>query len=304
MIIVPGSINADLLFPVVKLPAPGETVLCPDYSMAPGGKGSNQATAAAKAGAQVRFIGHVGDDAYGPVVKQMIADAGVDVTGLVTSPKPTAIAVIGVDRAGENQIIVASGANLDTGPDQLDPSILGPGITVLCQNEIRTEATFAMLRLAAAAGARTILNLAPAAPVPDDVFEVLDVLVVNELEAEAAAGGTGRPEDLATGLARRFDMAVVVTLGGEGAIAATRDAAWRIGAMRIDPVDTTGAGDAFTGILAACLDRGLDLPASLHHAAVGAALACEKLGAQSAQPMLAAIEARLGELAPPASASW
>ena len=175
---------------------------------------------------------------------------------------------------------------------------------MLCQNEIRTEATFAMVRLAAAAGARTILNLAPAAPVPDDVFEVLDVLVVNELEAEAAAGGAGRPEDLATDLARRFDLAVVVTLGGEGAIAATRDAAWRVGAMRIDPVDTTGAGDAFTGILAACLDRGLDLPTALHHAAVGAALACEKLGAQSAQPILAAIEARLGELAPPAPANW
>ena len=114
MLIVPGSINADLLFKVEHLPRPGETVLCPGYVMAPGGKGANQAAAAAKAGAEVVFVGHVGDDAYGPVVRGLLEEAGVDCAQLRVSSRPTAIAVIGVDAAGENAIIVASGANLDT----------------------------------------------------------------------------------------------------------------------------------------------------------------------------------------------
>lgn len=299
MIIVPGSINADLLFPVRTLPAPGETVLCPSYTMAPGGKGANQAAAAAKAGASVRFVGHVGQDAYGPVVRQMLADAGVEVAGLVDSPRPTAIAVIGVDEKGENQIIVASGANLDTHAKQVPDALLIPGNTVLCQNEIRTEESFAALRQAHGRGARTILNLAPAAPVPADILDLLDVLVVNELEAQAAAGGQGDPATLATGLARRHGVTVVVTLGAQGAIAARADAFLQVGALKVTPVDTTGAGDAFTGVLAAYLDRGQDLDIALHRAAVGAALSCERLGAQSAQPTFDEIEARAGDLAMP-----
>ena len=275
-------------------------MLCPSYTMAPGGKGSNQAAAAAKAGAMVRFFGHVGDDAYGPVVRQLLADAGVDVGGLATSKRPTAIAVIGVDAHGENQIIVASGANLDTAASQLPNDLLVPGSTVLCQNEIRTEESFAAVRLAHDNGVRAILNLAPAAPLPDEVLDLLDVLVVNELEAQAAAGGSGDPLQLARDLAIRHDLIVVVTLGQQGAIAATADGSvLRVDALRIRPVDTTGAGDAFTGILAAWLDQGQPIELALHRAAVGAALACERLGAQSAQPMLAEIEARAQELAMP-----
>ena len=300
MIIVPGSINADLLFPVQTLPAPGETVLCPSYTMAPGGKGANQAAAAAKAGAEVRFVGHVGDDAYGPVVRRLLADAGVDVAGLAISAKPTAIAVIGVDAKGENQIIVASGANLDTSAEQVPRDWLSPVTTVLCQNEIRTEQSFAALRLAHDAGARTILNLAPAAPIPNEVLDLLDVLVVNELEAQAAAGGVGAPERLARDLAKAHDLVVVVTLGGQGAIAADRTGRLlRVAALPIEPVDTTGAGDAFTGVLAARLDKGAALEVALHRAAVGAALACERLGAQSAQPTESEIEARAIDLAMP-----
>jgi ribokinase len=299
MIIVPGSINADLLFPVRSLPAPGETVLCPSYTMAPGGKGSNQAAAAAKAGADVRFVGHVGDDAYGPIVRQLLNDAGVDVEGLVTSDKPTAIAVIGVDEKGENQIIVASGANLATHAGQVPQDLLVPGNTVLCQNEIRTEESFAALRMAHGKGVRTILNLAPASPIPADVLDGLDVLVVNELEVQTAVGGSGDPRDLATTLAERHGLTVVVTLGSQGAIAATDGAVFQVGAMKIDPVDTTGAGDAFTGILAAYLDQGHPMEVALHRAAVGAALSCERLGAQSAQPMQSEIEARAADLPMP-----
>jgi ribokinase len=299
MIIVPGSINADLLFPVRRLPAPGETVLCPSYTMAPGGKGANQAAAAAKAGASVHFVGHVGKDAYGPIVRGLLAEAGVDVVGLIDSDRPTAIAVIGVDEKGENQIIVASGANLDTHAGQVPDELLQPGNTLLCQNEIRTEESFAALRRAHGKGVRTILNLAPAAPVPADVLDALDVLVVNELEAQAAAGGAGAPEKLATDLARRHGLTVVVTLGGQGALAASSAGLVRVGALAVTPVDTTGAGDAFTGVLAAFLDRGAELDVALQRAAVGAALSCERLGAQSAQPRLSEIEARAADLPMP-----
>src|SRR4051794_12410770 len=145
MIIVPGSVNADLLFKVAKLPKPGETVLCPSYVMAPGGKGANQAAAAAKAGARVAFIGHVGADAYGPVVRRLLEEADVDCALLAVSRRPTAIAVIGIEDSGENAIIVASGANLDTAAGQVTDAMLGAGATVLCQNEIRPAETFAAL---------------------------------------------------------------------------------------------------------------------------------------------------------------
>lgn len=302
MIIVPGSVNADLLFKVARLPRPGETVLCPGYVMAPGGKGANQAAAAAKAGADVRFVGHVGDDAYGPVLRGLLQDAGVGCELLAVSRRPTAIAVIGVDEAGENAIIVGSGANLDTAAHQIPDALLGPGTTVLCQNEIRSEETFTALVRARARGARTILNMAPAGPVPAEMLRALDILVVNELEAEIVAGAPGEgPEAAARLLAGRHGLTCIVTLGGAGCLAVARDEAWRVPALPIRPVDTTGAGDAFVGALAAWLDGGAPLPDALRAASVAAACACEAVGAQTAQPRRAVIEARLPDL-PPATA--
>jgi ribokinase len=299
MLLVLGSINADLLFKVERLPRPGETVLCPGYERAPGGKGANAAAAAARAGAEVRFVGHVGDDAYGPVVRGELAAAGVDVSMLRVSRRPTAIAVIGVDEAGENAIIVGSGANLDTAAAQIDDALLRPGVSLLCQNEIRPEQSWAMLGRGRDRGARTILNLAPAGPVPAATLSAVDVLVVNELEAEMAAGGGGdSPPQLARTLARRHGLTCVITLGAAGAIAVSPKAGWRAPPLRVTPVDTTGAGDCFTGVLAACLDRDMVLPEALRRACVAAGLACEKVGAQSAQPTAAQIEARLGELPP------
>jgi ribokinase len=299
MLLVLGSINADLLFKVATLPSPGETVLCPGYSFAPGGKGANQAAAAAKAGAEVRFVGHVGDDAYGPIVKGLLADAGVDTDHLAVSPRPTAIAVIGVDEEGENAIIVASGANLDTSAGQVPDGDLGPGMTVLCQNEIRLAESLAALRRGHAAGARTILNLAPAAAVPAGALGTLDVLIVNELEARAAAGtAAGAPETVARDLAERHGLVCVVTLGKAGALGIGRGEAWRIPVLPISPIDTTGAGDAFSGVLAAGLDTGLPLEDALRRASVAAALACEQVGAQSSQPTAAMIDARLPQLPP------
>jgi ribokinase len=298
MIVVFGSLNVDLLFRLEALPRPGETVLCPGYEVAPGGKGANQATAAARAGAAVRMIGHVGSDGFAAVARAALAAAGVDATGIKTSTRPTGIAVIAIDRAAENQIMVASGANLDACADDVGDDLLAPGVTVLCQNEVPQTATAALLRRAAARGARTILNLAPAAAVPAAVLRSVDVLVVNEVEARALVGGSEAPATLARELAARHALTCVVTLGARGALAAGPQGELRIGALPVTAVDTTGAGDAFVGALAAALDLGHALDAALARASVAAGLACTKVGAQASQPSAAEIEARLTELPP------
>jgi ribokinase len=305
MILVFGSLNADLVFQVDALPRPGETVLCPGYALAPGGKGANQAAAAAKAGASVRMVGHLGDDSFGDFLRHGLVRAGVDCAGVAIADAATGVAVIGVERGGENQIIVGSGANLTTRADQVADADLRPGVTLLCQNEVDPGATFALVERAAKQGARTILNLAPAAPVPASVLDAIVVLVVNEIEAAMAAGDrTGdrekEPQALAVDLATRHDLTCVVTLGAAGAIARGPAGGWRIGSLPVEPVDTTGAGDAFVGVLAAALDRGLELPDALRRASVAAGLACSRLGAQTSQPTSAEIDARLPDLAPAA----
>jgi ribokinase len=301
MLLVFGSINVDMLFKVEALARPGETVLCPGYELAAGGKGANQAAAAARAGAEVRLVGHVGADSFGAFARSALASAGVDAAHVGTSDKATGIAVIGIDRAAENQIMVASGANLDTGAEHVADADLGHGVTVLCQNEVRGAATFALLERARARGARTILNLAPAGDVPPAVLRRLDILVVNEIEARAVVGGAGPgdPAALARDLAGRYSLTCVVTLGAAGALAIGPQSAQRIAALSITPVDTTGAGDAFVGVLAAGLDQGHELTAALARASVAAGLACTKVGAQTSQPTAAEIEARLGELPAP-----
>jgi ribokinase len=297
MLLVFGSLNADLLFQVEALPRPGETVLCPGYRLAAGGKGANQAAAAAKAGGAVRMVGQVGGDSFGRFLREVAAAAGVDGAGIATSERATGIAVIGVDRLAENQIIVASGANLDSDARQVEDRELAPGVTVLCQNEIRPEATFALLERAKALGARTILNLAPAGEVPARVLDALDLLVVNEIEAAMAAGARADPAVLARDLALRHGLTCVVTLGSRGALAIGPDGGYRVEALTVEAVDTTGAGDAFTGVLAAALDQGISLPDALRRASVAAGLACTRIGAQTSQPTVAAIEAGLARLA-------
>jgi ribokinase len=298
MLLVFGSLNADMLFEVHALPRPGETVLCPGYRLAAGGKGANQAAAAAKAGARVRMVGHLGDDGFGRFARATLEAADVDCSGVRVSKKATAIAVIGVDRRGENQIIVASGANLDTHASQVSGPELSPEVTLLCQNEIAPEATFELIARARTRGARTILNLAPASPLPPAVLTALDMLVVNEIEAAAAGGESGEPAAMARTLAGRHGLICVVTLGAQGAIAVGPDQAWRVGSLAVEPVDTTGAGDAFVGVLAAALDQRRRLPDALRRASIAAGLACTRIGAQTSQPAEAEIEGRLGELAP------
>ncbi len=303
MIVVFGSINADLVMAVETLPRAGETVLCPSYQVAPGGKGANQAAAAARAGAKVAMFGQVGADGFGDLVVQALADAGVDTGGVLRARAPTACAAIGVDKDGENQIIVASGANLQARADQVPDALLGPETTLVLQLEVPIEEIAALTARARRAGTRIILNAAPAGPVPEAVLRSLDVLVVNGIEAEAlcqgiGGQGTGGPEAAAMSLAETFGVMSVVTLGGEGARAFGPEGAWSVDALRITPVDTTGAGDAFVGVLAASLDSARRFEQSLHRASVGAGLACLAEGAQAALADGAAIDERLSDLAP------
>ncbi len=298
MIVVFGSINADLIMAVDALPGAGETVLCPSYRVAPGGKGANQAAAAARAGAEVAMFGRVGADGFGDLAVQALTDAGVDTAGVLRAPVPTGCAAVGVDKAGENQIIVASGANLRARADQVPDAVLGRGTTLVLQLEVPVGEVAAMTARAARAGARIILNAAPAGPAPDALLAGADVLVVNGIEAEALCRGTAGPEAAARTLAETLGVICAVTLGGEGARAFGPEGAWSVDALPIAPVDTTGAGDAFVGVLAAALDRGRRFEESLHRASVGAGLACLAEGAQSALADEAAIDERLADLAP------
>lgn len=303
MIIVFGSLNMDLVLSVPAIPRPGETVLCAEYVTKPGGKGCNQAVAAARAGGSVAMAGQVGDDAFGRALIDRLASEGVETGRIRRSGRPTGIACINVDVGGENAIAVASGANLDAKADQLAGDALGPDTVLVLQMEVPAVENWAAVERVKAAGGRAILNLAPAAPVPRESLAAIDLLIVNEIEARMIAGEfglpTGVPEDAARSLAEMADLACVVTLGGQGALAVEAGQIWRVDSMAIDPVDTTGAGDAFTGVLAAAFDVRHPLPEALHRANVGAALACMALGAQESLPDAEAIARHMDRVPPP-----
>ena len=306
MIVVFGSMNADLLFNVDALPRAGETVLCPGHRAVAGGKGLNQAVAAARANtdpaASVQMVGRVGPDGFAPLALQALKDAGVGTEAITESTLPTGCAAVIVDRAGENQITVASGANTDLPPEALPEEWLGPETVLVLQMEVPLESNWAVARRAKARGARVVLNLAPAKPAPAALLPSFDLLVFNEIEAGMLAGAQGLDaasgEEAGRAIAARFGVTTVVSLGSAGAAAFAPDAAWRCGALAIEPVDTVGAGDAFVAGLALGLAAGAPLPAMLHRASVVGGLACLVEGAAPAMPSAAEIEARLGELPP------
>ncbi len=301
MIVVFGSINVDLVVRVATLPRPGETVLAPGYEAVPGGKGANQAVAAARAGARTRMVGCVGRDGFAAPALAALRGAKVDVSAVTPVDAPTGCAMVCVDADGRNQIAVASGANRRVRAAQVDDALLGPESTLVLQLEVDLDQTWAVARRGRKLGARVVLNSAPAAPVPAQAA-ALDVLVTNEVEAPmlAAAGGLAADEPVAAArnIASAWNVTTIVTLGGDGAWAFEGGAEWRIGALSGAVVDTTAAGDAFVGVLAAALDAGEALPAALCLASVAGGLACQALGAQPSLPDKAAIDAALAGLAP------
>jgi ribokinase len=288
-IVVAGSANMDLVGLAERLPLPGETVLGDEFVMAPGGKGANQAIAAALAGGHTCFLGAIGSDAFGVTLNARLAAAGIDMTHVRTSYGTSGVAVIMVDRAGENSIVVAPGAN-STFSDLTDAErrVIADGDVLLCQQEIPLRTVSAALRTARAGGTRTILNAAPARELPPDLLAEVDLLVVNQHEAEAIAGREAPDLSALLALVPR----VVLTLGGAGSHYADREGRdERIPAFAVDVVDTTAAGDAYTGALAVAWGEGRDLVDAVRWASAAGAACVRKVGAANALPTRAEINA-------------
>jgi len=290
MVVVFGSINLDLVAQVTRMPLPGETVRGQAFATAPGGKGANQALAAARAGASVKMFGAVGRDAFGAAALANLEASGVDLTGVIAVDTATGIAMIHVDAYGENAITVVAGANDGAHAGQVPDEALRPDAVLVMQLEVPLAEVMALA--GRARGTRIVLNAAPAQALPDELLRMIDTLIVNETEAAFAAADLGlpaEPEQFALEASARYRCPVVVSLGSRGAIAAREGELIRIAAPAMDVVDTTGAGDALVGAVAAALDRGVSLRQALAEGVAAGSLACTRRGAQAALPTPAEI---------------
>jgi ribokinase len=292
-IAVVGSASMDIVAFVERAPASGETVMGTGSKLGPGGKGANQAIAAARLGAHVAFIGAVGDDAYGDALREALADAGVDATRLRTLEGPSGTAHIVVEHGGANRIVVVPGANGRlAGLVDADRATIGEADLLLLQLEVPLETVIEAARMARAAGTRVVLTPAPARRLPDELLELVDVLVPNEHEAVQVAGVLGVDEAIEALVARVPD--VVVTLGEQGGIHAARGAEReRFAAPVVEAVDTTAAGDTFVGALALSLGEGRAWPEALARASAAAALSVGRPGASESMPDARELETAL-----------
>lgn len=292
-----GSVNVDLIVRVERLPEPGTTVTGGVFERQSGGKGANQAVAAARAGARVHFIGAIGDDEIGRSARAVLRAEGIDAAGLATLARvPTGVALIIVDRHGENQIAVASGANVRLDADLVQAGLAGirpaPGGVCLLGFEVPDEALVAAGRWAADRGLTIIVNPAPARPIPAALLALRPILTPNEAEALQLTGAS----DAASAGARLAEITsapVIVTLGAEGVLLVDRGRSSRFASYPVHPVDSTGAGDAFNGILAARLASAAQLGDAIDWAMIGAALSTLSVGAQAGMPTLEQITAHV-----------
>lgn len=307
MITVFGSLNVDYVFQVAQLPAPGETVLATNMEVLPGGKGGNQALAAAKAGAKVHMVGAVGKDGLGAIAIAGLMAAGVNTSAVTQSLKPTGTAAINVDAAGENAITVSAGANLEATGESLDASQLNPQTTLLLQMEVSMSAMTDLIQQCRAVVANIVWNLAPMQRIELTVLQQVDYLIVNEGElAQLHAdlhNGSDSGDSASTGAEQQAQdvvaltgQSIVVTLGADGTLAVHENSVLRVPALPISPIDTVGAGDAFTGAFTAALDAGETFLQAMRWGNVAGGLACLETGAQSALPTRALILERLAEL--------
>jgi len=280
-VLVLGSANLDLVVTSERHPEPGETLIGGDYSEHPGGKGLNQAVASARAGATTRFVAAVGADSAGDVLLGVADDAEIDTNGVVTVNRPTGRALIVVSASGENSIVVVPGANtLCPTASAIDTDVL------VAQLEVPIEVVTSSFVAARDAGATTVLNPAPATPLPPELLAVVDVIVPNEHEVDLLGGVDAL---LASGVG-----AVVVTLGERGARVHTEGRVAQVDSLTVDAVDTTGAGDTFTGYLAAGLSEGLDLVTAATRGCAAGALAATRAGAVPSIPSRAEVDAVSG----------
>jgi len=305
-ILVVGSVNMDIVALVQRLPTPGETVTGGTLLINHGGKGANQAVAARRLGADVRFIGCVGDDTFGPQLRQGLAAEGIGVDGLATlAGINSGTALIVVDAAGRNQIAVASGANTRLTVDWIArfAEDIAWAQVVICQLEVPLDTVLWTLHTARQQGAVTILNPAPAQPLPPEIWPLVDYVTPNEIEAAHVSGlalsGPSAAGQVAQALlARGPRMVVILTLGEYGAFIATPDRMAHVPAFPVTAVDTTAAGDAFNGALAVALSEGRPVELAVRFANAAAGLACTQPGAQNSLPVRVQVDALLAAQSP------
>jgi ribokinase len=296
-VVVLGGLNMDLIVKVQRLPKPGETVAGDSLLRAPGGKGANQAVAAARLGAAVTMVGRVGRDSFGRELKRSLRDEGVVTRSIqVSAERSTGAALIEVDESGENSIAVASGANALVLADDLPRRAIRSADVVMAALEVPLDTIFDAFRLARSAGVGTVLNVAPAQPVPAALLELTDVVICNEHELAAMLGrpvGVDAEAAAARTLRTFADQLVVVTLGERGALAVSGDQTLEQRAFPVQAIDSTGAGDAFVAGFVCGSWWSDSVAAALRMGCAAGALATTTPGAQPAMPRLSAVRALL-----------
>jgi ribokinase len=293
-ILVIGSLNADLVVRAPRFPAPGETISGEDLAIIPGGKGANQAVAASRQGPSVAMVGRVGNDSFGPTLTQNLQKNIVDTTHVLIDKAATGTATIVVDANGQNSIVLSPGANGKVTPADVDAVPFQDADMLLLQLEIPLETVVHAARLARQNGLRVILNPAPARQLPDSLLADVDILVPNEGELQLLTGlpvtDAESTETAAKSLLTKGVGTVIVTLGEKGALLVTVEKVKHVPTFKVDVVDTTAAGDAFIGGLAAALLKSKSLEEAVRYGNASGALAATKFGAQPSLPMADEVE--------------
>ncbi len=301
-IVVVGSLNMDLVIRTPHLPVPGETIIGREFTTAPGGKGANQAVAAARLGGDVVMVGRVGDDDFGRALRANLNASGVDTAYVLTDPQaPTGVALITIESGGQNTIVVVPGANGNVFRADVDRAkgAITSSQVLVAQLEVPLDTVTYALEFGRDSHIITLLNPAPAQPLSDRVLGLCDIIVPNETEATTLTSIAVKDWESAEAAARELGRhgvpIVIITLGARGVLAWDSGAVTRLPAIPVTPVDATAAGDAFVGALAIAQARGLDLTTSLRGANAAGALATMKLGAQPSLPTEAELEAFMAQ---------
>ena len=300
-IVVVGSLNMDFVAQVDALPLPGQTVLGSGFQTIPGGKGGNQACAAARLGGRARMIGRVGDDVFGEQLRAGLSASGVDVGGVLTTPAtPSGVALIFVQQGGQNQIVVASGANLCLTASDVEAALAGDGDGyLLLQLESPLDTVTAAAALARRNGMKVILDPAPARDLPETLLALVDILSPNETEAmvllgrRATAVSLAEAPEVAAALRSHGAGTVILKLGENGAFVSSAVESYHAPAPRVDAVDATAAGDTLNGALAVALAEGRALADAVRFAIAAASLSVTRLGAQASIPSRAEVDAHM-----------
>jgi ribokinase len=302
VVVAVGSLNMDLVAQVPQLPQRGQTIAGYAFQMLPGGKGANQAFAVGRLGGQARMIGRVGDDAFGERLRSSLSLAGVDVSGVISTPgESTGVALILVETGGQNQIVVAAGANGKLSPDDVHAELRrAPGRYLLLQLESPLDAVEAAARRGRLCGMSVILDPAPAMPLSSSLLGNIDVLTPNESEALILLGGRGDhiPPDQAPAVCTRLlglgPPCIILKMGERGVWLAERRQSRHFPAPRVEALDTTAAGDTFNGALVTALAEGKSLENAVGFANCAAALSVTRLGAQASVPSRQEVEEMSG----------